>query len=81
MLYLLMTNQNYSIEKLLVKPIFVRPNVHLDTLFDEFKKKRTHIAVVQDKEFKTIGIVTMEDLLEELVGDIDESNEGGENHE
>lgn len=77
----IMTNQNYSIEKLLVKPIFVRPNVHLDTLFDEFKKKRTHIAVVQDKEFKTIGIVTMEDLLEELVGDIDESNEGGENHE
>ena len=39
------------------------------------------MAVVQDKEFKTIGIVTMEDLLEELVGDIDESNEGGENHE
>ena len=55
--------------------------MHLDTLFDEFKKKRTHIAVVQDKELKTIGIVTMEDLLEELVGDIDESNEGGESHE
>ena len=35
----IMTNQNYSIEKLLVEPIFVRPNVHLDTLFDEFKKK------------------------------------------
>ena len=74
-------NQNYNIENLLVEPIFVRPNVHLDTLFDEFKKKRTHIAVVQDKELKTIGIVTMEDLLEELVGDIDESNEGGESHD
>ena len=35
------------------------------------------MAVVQDKEGKTLGIVTMEDLLEELVGDIDE-NEGGE---
>ena len=77
----IMKNQNYNIEKLLVEPIFVRPNVHLDTLFDEFKKKRTHIAVVQDKELKTIGIVTMEDLLEELVGDIDESNEGGESHD
>lgn len=77
----LMKKESYSIEKLLVEPIFVRPNVHLDTLFDEFKKKRTHMAVVQDKEGKTLGIVTMEDLLEELVGDIDESNEGGENNE
>jgi putative hemolysin len=77
----IMTKQSYNIEKLLVKPIFVRPNVHLDTLFDEFKKKRTHIAVVQDKEENTIGIVTMEDLLEELVGDIDESNEGGVSHD
>ncbi len=77
----IMTNQNYSIEKLLVEPIFVRPNVHLDTLFEEFKKKRTHMAVVQDKEEKTLGIVTMEDVLEELVGDIDESNEGGGQYE
>ena len=77
----IMTKQNYSIEKLLVEPIFVRPNVHLDTLFEEFKKKRTHIAVVQDKELKTLGIVTMEDVLEELVGDIDESNEGGDSNE
>ena len=36
---------------------------------------------VKTKELKTIGIVTMEDLLEELVGDIDESNEGGESHD
>ena len=77
----IMTKQNYSIEKQLVEPIFVRPNVHLDTLFEEFKKKRTHIAVVQDKEEKTLGIVTMEDVLEELVGDIDESHEGGDSHE
>ncbi len=77
----IMTKQNYSIEKLLVEPIFVRPNVHLDTLFEEFKKKRTHMAVVIDKEEKTLGIVTMEDVLEELVGDIDESNEGGDQHE
>ena len=73
----LMKKGTYNIEKLLVEPIFVRPNVHLDTLFEEFKKKRTHMAVVQDKEGKTLGIVTMEDLSEELVGDIDE-NEGGE---
>lgn len=77
----LMQNDEVDILKLLVEPIFVRPNVHLDTLFEDFKKKRTHMAVVVDKENKTLGIVTMEDVLEELVGDIDESHEGGETHE
>ena len=76
----LMLKDKYNIKKMLVEPIFVRPNVHLDTIFAEFKKKRTHIAVVQDKDLKTLGIVTMEDVLEELIGDIDESNEGGENN-
>ena len=48
---------------------------------NEFKKKKTHMAVVNDKDNNTLGIVTMEDVLEELVGDIDESNEGGVSHE
>ncbi|MCI5744819.1 MAG: CNNM domain-containing protein [Erysipelotrichaceae bacterium] len=77
----LMTKENYDIEKLLVEPIFVRPNVHLDTIFEDMKKQKTHMAIVCDKEGNTLGIVTMEDLLEELVGDIDESNEGGDYHE
>lgn len=75
----IMLTGNYDIKSLLVDPIFVRPNVHLDTLFEEFKKKRTHMAVVSDKEGKTLGIVTMEDLIEELVGVIDD--EGGDDNE
>lgn len=77
----LMQNNNYNISKLLVEPIFVRPNVHLDTLFDEFKKKKTHMAVVQSKEGTTLGIVTMEDLIEELVGNIDNTGKDGDEHE
>lgn len=77
----LMLTDNYSLDSLLVEPIFVRPNVHLDTIFDEFRKKRTHMAVVQDKEGHTLGIVTMEDVLEELVGGVDEVNEGGDDDE
>lgn len=77
----LMYTDNYSLDALLVEPIFVRPNVHLDTIFDEFRKKRTHMAVVQDKEGHTLGIVTMEDVLEELVGGVDEVNEGGDDDE
>lgn len=77
----LMQNDSYNISKLLVEPIFVRPNVHLDTLFDEFKKKKTHMAVVQSKDGITLGIVTMEDLIEELVGDIDNTGKEGDKHE
>lgn len=76
----LMLKHKYEIKKMLVEPILVRPNVHLDTIFNEFKKKRTHIAVVQDKDLKTLGIVTMEDVLEKLIGEIDESHEGGDNN-
>lgn len=74
----LMLKDNSSMEKLLVEPIFVRPNVHIDTLFEEFRRKRTHIAIVQDKEEKTIGIVTMEDVLEELVSGVDEGGDSNE---
>ena len=73
-----MQKDNYSIEKLLVEPIFVRPNVHIDTLFEEFKRKRTHMAIVQDKEENTLGIVTMEDVLEELVSGVDEGGDSNE---
>ena len=77
----LMLKGNYDLKSLLVDPIFVRPNVHIDTIFDEFKKKRSHMAVVQDKEGHTIGIVTMEDVLDELVGGLDDICEGGEDNE
>lgn len=73
----LMLNTYNGIDKQLVEPLFVKPNMHLDTIFDEFKKKKTHIAIVIDKDYHTLGMVTMEDVLEELVGDIDESVEGG----
>ena len=76
-----MLKDNNNLESLLVEPIFVRPNVHIDTIFDEFKKKRTHMAVVQDKEGKTLGIVTMEDVLDELVGGLDDISEGGDDDE
>ena len=46
-----------NIEKLLVEPIFVRPNVHLDTLFDEFKKKdiSDYLSCFSDDDYKKVG--------------------------
>ncbi len=55
----------------LVRPAyFVPETVHADALFRDMQKRKTHIAVVVDEYGGTSGIVTMEDLLEQIVGDI-----------
>ena len=63
---------NASIRKMLQKPYFISSNVMIDDLFNGFKKHHTHIAIVRDKNKRVIGMVTMEDVLEELVSDISE---------
>ncbi len=63
---------NASIRKMLQKPYFISPNVMIDDLFNGFKKHHTHLALVRDKNHHIIGMVTMEDVLEEVVSDIAE---------
>ena len=59
------------------KAHFVPLTKKLDALFRELQKRRNHLAVVVDEYGKTAGIVTLEDLLEELFGEIyDELDEG-----
>ena len=65
-------NPNVSIRRKLQKPYFVSSNIMIDDLFNGFKKHHTHIAIVRDKNKKVIGMVTMDDVLEELVSDISE---------
>ena len=56
--------------------IFVAPNTLISELFKTLQKKQSHMAIVADEYGGTEGLVTMEDILEELVGDIwDESDE------
>ena len=56
--------------------VFVHKTMRISTLLAEFKAKKLHLAVVTDDYGGTMGIVTMEDVLEQLVGDIwDESDE------
>jgi len=64
------------IESLMTPPIFVAPLTNISDLFKQLQKEKSHIAVVSDEYGGTEGIVTMEDILEELVGEIwDESDE------
>ena len=67
-------NHRISIRKTLQKPYFVSGNIMIDDLFNGFKKHRTHLAIVRSRERRVIGMVTMEDVLEEIVEDISEPN-------
>lgn len=67
---------NTSNLKMLIKPaFFIYKTQRLSTILAEFKKQKLHIAVVTDDYGGTLGIVTMEDLLEEIVGDIWDEDE------
>ena len=57
-------------------PMFVPQGKKLDDLLSDFQRKKTHLAIVVDEYGGTAGIVTLEDVLEEVVGDIrDEHDE------
>ncbi len=70
-----LNNKKTSIRGVLAKPYIVNGQITMEKLFEGFKKHKTHIAIVRNKNRETIGMVTMEDLLEELVGDVSETND------
>jgi CBS domain containing-hemolysin-like protein len=59
-----------NVTTLIRKPFFVPLSKHINDLLREFRRRRVHIAVVVDEYGGTAGIVCMEDILEEIIGDI-----------
>jgi len=62
--------KSFSWMSLVREPYFVPENKKLDDLLLEFQEKKNHLAVVVDEYGGTSGIVTLEDIIEEIVGDI-----------
>lgn len=75
--YLLKRNEkNFDLKSILNTPVFVPETVSLDVLFKDMQTDHNHLAVVVNEYGETSGIVTMEDILEEIVGEIwDERDE------
>lgn len=64
-----------NIEVVLRKPYFIPENKTINTLLHQFKKRRHHMAIVVDEYGGVAGLITLEDVLEELVGDIEDETD------
>jgi putative hemolysin len=63
-------DESFKWQSLLREPFYVPENKKLDDLLAEFQQKKIHLAVVVDEYGGTQGVVTLEDIIEEIVGDI-----------
>tara|TARA_B100000780_G_scaffold109775_2_gene76761 strand:+ start:4895 stop:5770 length:876 start_codon:yes stop_codon:yes gene_type:complete len=69
-LFPFLSEKNHDWNKLIRKPYFVPENKKLDDLLKEFQQLKIHLAVVVDEYGGNSGIITMEDIVEEIVGEL-----------
>ena len=65
-------SDSFRWQTLIREPYFVPETRRIDDLLEDFRKKKIHIAIVVDEYGGTQGIVTLEDIIEEIVGEIDD---------
>lgn len=71
----LIDNEKADVRSLLMEPCYVYKTVKLPAVLDELRRRKTHLAIVTDEYGGSMGVITMEDVLEQIVGDIwDESD-------
>ncbi len=70
-----MADKSFKLDSVLRRPYIVPPNKNVSVLLKEMREKRVHLALVMDEYGGTDGLVTMEDLIEEIVGDIRDEQE------
>ena len=76
--YLSTNESNIDWTRLMRPPMFVPLGKKLDDLLQDFQRRKTHLAIVVDEYGGTAGLVTLEDVLEEVVGDIQDEHDEDE---
>ncbi len=74
------SESTHDVRKIMRAPYFVPENKKLDSLLQQFKKRRNHMAIVVDEHGGVSGLITLEDALEEIVGDITDESDKEESH-
>lgn len=72
------TGKQIHLRKLLMKPYVFNRKTEISELLQRMRLNKLHMIFVTDENNKKLGIITMEDLLEELVGDIQDESDAGE---
>jgi putative hemolysin len=69
------TDETFKIEDFLRRPVFLNENTYTYKALEIFKKERLHYGIVVDEYGSTIGIITMDDVVDALVGDVTENDQ------
>ncbi len=68
-------DKSIKVKEIMRDVLIVNPSMKADDVFRKMRKYKTHIAVLKDKGGKTIGLVSMEDLVEEIFGEISDEHD------
>ena len=71
----LVDNKDVKLQDLLLEPVYIPRTMKLHDIMDQFRQHQTHMVIVADEYGGIMGIVTMEDVLEQLVGEIWDEND------
>lgn len=69
------TNDNFDIKNFIKKPVYLNESSYAYKVLEIFKKERMHYGIVVDEYGSTIGMVTMDDVVDALVGDVTENDQ------
>ena len=70
--YEMLINDEQDLKSIIVEPIITKPNIKISRLLKTLQKEHQHMAFVRNSNNKIIGIITLEDIIEELVGEIED---------
>jgi putative hemolysin len=79
-LHIITSGNEIDVRKIMTPPYFVPENKKLDKLLHQFKKRKHHLAIVIDEHGGVSGLITLEDALEEIVGEISDETDKEEPH-